>query len=402
MLYGDDMNKNEKLIKYIIFIILLIFILNKVLNVKQLNYKIKEGKNTFSIKENYNKKNYNIEISIKNKKFPINIYDDLNNKNKIIDKIYYYNDDKYTCILPIFDNKVLTDIMCDREDYIYNYNQLIGKNNKLDEYVKTIKEYNIDKYKNKDTYSLKETIKFFDNDILNVVSITSYKGLYINKMPINVFEKDVYKNKISTFIDNYYLVADYNESHEFTQFYLVNLTNNEIEKIKSKESISFDSFIQGIVNNKVYLYDYDNEIQYEIDIYNKKINIVSSREYIKYYTNTKWEKLSKSKVKRNSYFDYSTLDNDFTDYDYVKYSKDYYYLLNKNNNRYKLYRIKKDKINIVTYIGEVPTLDLNFNNDYFYYKDNNKIYFYSDRTGFKTILEDSEMEFNETIKYYIY
>ena len=402
MLYGDDMNKNEKLIKYIIFIILLIFILNKVLNVKQLNYKIKEEKNTFSIKENYNKKNYNIEISIKNKKFPINIYDDLNNKNKIIDKIYYYNDDKYTCILPIFDNKVLTDIMCDREDYIYNYNQLIGKNNKLDEYVKTIKEYNIDKYKNKDTYSLKETIKFFDNDILNVVSITSYKGLYINKMPINLFEKDVYKNKISTFIDNYYLVADYNESHEFTQFYLVNLTNNEIEKIKSKESISFDSFIQGIVNNKVYLYDYDNEIQYEIDIYNKKINIVSSREYIKYYTNTKWEKLSKSKVKRNSYFDYSTLDNDFTDYDYVKYSKDYYYLLNKNNNRYKLYRIKKDKINIVTYIGEVPTLDLNFNNDYFYYKDNNKIYFYSDRTGFKTILEDSEMEFNETIKYYIY
>ena len=402
MLYGDDMNKNEKLIKYIIFIILLIFILNKVLNVKQLNYKIKEGKNTFSIKENYNKKNYNIEISIKNKKFPINIYDDLNNKNKIIDKIYYYNDDKYTCILPIFDNKVLTDIMCDREDYIYNYNQLIGKNNKLDEYVKTIKEYNIDKYKNKDTYSLKETIKFFDNDILNVVSITSYKGLYINKMPINLFEKDVYKNKISTFIDNYYLVADYNESHEFNQFYLVNLTNNEIEKIKSKESISFDSFIQGIVNNKVYLYDYDNEIQYEIDIYNKKINIVSSREYIKYYTNTKWEKLSKSKVKRNSYFDYSTLDNDFTDYDYVKYSKDYYYLLNKNNNRYKLYRIKKDKINIVTYIGEVPTLDLNFNNDYFYYKDNNKIYFYSDRTGFKTILEDSEMEFNETIKYYIY
>ena len=396
------MNKKEKLIKYIVFIILLIFILKRLLNVKHVSYKIKVEKNTFNINENYNKKNYSIEISIKNKKFPINIYDNLNNKNRIIDNIYYYEDNKYTCILPVFEGKLYTDIMCYNGDYIYNYQQLLGENNKLDEYVKTIKEYDINKYKNKETYSLKDTIKFFDNEISNIVSITSYKGLYINKMPINIFDNDVYKNKISVFIDNYYLIADYNETHEFDQFYLVNLTNNKVEKIKTKESISFDSFVQGIVDNKVYLYDYDNEIQYEIDVYNKKINVVSSREYIKYYTNTKWEKLSKSKVKRNSYFDYSTLNNDFTDYDYVKYSNDYYYLLNKNNNTYKLYRIKKDKINIVTYIGEVPTLDLNFNNDYFYYKDNNKIYYYSDKTGFKTILEDSEMEFNETIKYYIY
>ena len=398
------MSKKERIIIYITFIIILILLLKKVLNIKEINYKIKNENITFNIKEKFNKKNYSIQIYVKNKKYNINIYNSLTKKSKVINNIYYFNDNNYECVLPIFSNEVLTDVMCYKNDnnYIYNYNQIIGKDSKLDEYVSGIKLYNKNVYNDNKTYSLKDTIKFFDNDISNTVSITSYKGLYINKMPINLFEKDIYNNKLSAFIDNYYLIANYNESHEFNEFYLVNLNNNEVEKIKSKEFISFDSFIQGIVDKKVYLYDYDNEVQYEINIYNKKITEVSNKDYIKYYTNTKWERLSKSKVKRNTYFDYSTLNNDFTDYDFVKYSQDYYYLLNKNGIKYKLYRIKKDDINIITYIGEVPTLDLNFNNDYFYYKDNNKVYFYSDRTGFKTILEDSEMEFNETIKYYIY
>ena len=395
------MEKKEKLVFYIVIICVLFFVVNKLLNIKNLSYVVKYKNVKFNIKENYNKKYYILEIKNNNHIYNFNIYDNLKAKRKIVNNIYYYIDKNYECILPIIDNKVLTDMMCYKGKVIYNYHTIKGNNNKLDKYVASIKEYN-NNYENKDTYKEKETLKIYDNKIKNIVSIISYKGLYINSMPVNLFKKDVYSNKISIYINNYFLSANYNENHEFNSFYLVNLSNSEIDQIELKDPISFDSFIQGIVDNKVYLYDYDNEIQYEIDIYNKKVNVVSNNDYIKYYTNTKWEKLSKSKVKRNSYFDYSTLDKNFIDYDEVKETADYYYLFIKDGNNYKLYRVNKNNLNNKTYIGLVPTTEIKTNNDYFYYINGNKLFYYSDTTGIKTILEDSEIEFNETIKYYIY
>lgn len=396
------MNKEEKIVFYIISILILIFLCTKILNIKDIKYTIKNGKNKFDIKENYNKKYYKLIIKKDKYIFPINIYNNINNSRKIVTNIYYYKDKTYECIFPIIKDKVLTDIMCYKDRIIYNYNEIRGESSKLDNYVNSIKEYKIDDFNNKETYTLNDTIKIYDNKINNIVSTTTYKGLYINGMQVNLFKKDVYSNKINTYIDNYYLTADYNNSHEFKNFYLVNLENSEVEKIRSKEPISFDSYIQGIVDNKIYLYDIDNEIQYEIDIYSKKVNVTSNKNYIKYYTNTKWEKLSKSKVKRNTYFDYTNLNNYFTDYDYVKESDDYYYLINKLESNYKVYRVNKNNLDIITYIGIIPTLDINPNNDYFYYTYDNILYFYSDKTGFKALLENTEKEFNERIKYYIY
>lgn len=402
MLYGDVMNKYQKIITYIIIVIILILISVKILNVNSISYKIRNENDTFNVKEKYDGEKYNITIINNKRQYLINIYDNLNKSKRIIDKIYNYSDKKYQCVFPVIKEKMLTDIMCYKDSVLYNYSQIKGENSKLDNYVSTIKEYKKSGYENKDAYNVVDTVKFYNNKINNVVSTTSYKGLYINAMQVNLFKNDVYSNKINTYIDNYYLTADYNKEYEFNTFYLVNLNNSEVDKIESKESISFDSYIQGIVDKKIYLYDFDNEIQYEIDIYNKKINIVSNNEYIKYYANKKWEKLSKSKVKKDIYFDYTTLDNDFSDYDYVKYSKDYYYLLNKDNGNYKIYRVNKNNIEIKTYIGVVPTLDIYFNKDYFYYTYNNVLYFYSDKTSFKTILENTEKKFNDTIKYYIY
>ena len=396
------MNKKEKSTIYIVIIIVLVIILKKVLSVTNITYKIKNENGIFSIRENYDKKRYHLEISNENRKYLINIYNDLKGSRKIVDKIYNYNDKKYQCILPIMSGEVLTDVICYKGNMIYNYNQIKGENDNLDNYVSTIKEYKKNVFGNKNTYNLIDTIKLYDNKINRIVSTTSYKGLFVNGMEINLFKKDVYNNKISTFINNYYLIADYNSEYEFKFFYLVNLKNSEVEKIEVKDSISFDSYIQGIVDNKVYLYDIDNEVQYEIDILSKKVNVVSSHDYIKYYTNTKWEKLSKSKVKRSTYFDYSTLNNDFTNYDYVKYSEDYYYLLNEENKNYKIYRVDNKNLDIITYIGIIPTTDIRMNNEYFYYTYDNTLYFYSDRTGFKTILENTEKEFNDSIKYYVY
>ena len=76
--------------------------------------------------------------------------------------------------------------------------------------------------------------------------------------------------------------------------------------------------------------------------------------------------------------------------------------LNKKNNYYELYRVDKNNIDIYKFIGVVPTKLIYTKDNYIYYEHNNKLYFYSDALGTRTLLEDSELSFNNTIKYYIY
>ena len=210
-----------------------------------------------------------------------------------------------------------------------------------------------------------------------------------------------YLRKIYILI-SYYIIADYERNYTFKYFYIVNLSTKEVKKLETKRDISYDSYIQGIVDNKLYIYDKDNENQYEINVINNEINLISSDKYIKYYTNNKWEKMNKVKANKEIYFDYETLDNYFTDYDIVKESRDYYYLFKRDGISYKLYRVDKNNIAVYKYILDVPTTDITFNDNYIYYVYKNKLYYYSDSVGIKTILENSELEFNDTIKYYIH
>ena len=77
-------------------------------------------------------------------------------------------------------------------------------------------------------------------------------------------------------------------------------------------------------------------------------------------------------------------------------------MFKQNNNQYRLYKVNKNDLNKLFYISLIPTLDVTINDDFIYYIYENKLYFYSDDIGLKSILEDNELEFNDTIKYYIY
>ena len=398
------MKNKKRLISFIIILIFLIVLCSFFFNNKTLKYKLKHEDNKFIIEEIYNKGNYYIKISKDDLKYSFYIYDKLSKKRKIVTDIHYYKDKTYECVLPIIDNEVKIDMVCYKDNVVYNYSELIGESKKLDKFIDTIKIYNKKKYiDNLSKSKIINSIKFYtQNSIKNIIAITTYKGLVVNKKEIKLFKNDVYNNKISTFIDNYYLIADYDNNFEFQYFYVVNINTNEVFKIKSKEVISLDSYIQGIVDNKVYLYDIDNENQYEIDIEDKKIKLISSNKYIKYYKNNKWEKMNKVNANKEIHFDYTSLDNNFTEYDKVLESDNYYYLFKEINNGYKLYRVDKENIDAYKFIHIVPTTSINFKDDYLYYVDNNKLYYYSDNSGLITLLEYNELEFNNTIKYYIY
>lgn len=396
--------KNRKKI-FILSILLLILIILCIVILKFDNttYKINVDGKSMTIEERHYNDSCYITIDSGDKIYPFRVYDNFN-RNKLVSKIYFYVDSSIECVLPIINDKVYVDMMCYKEDILYDYNSIIGENKDLDDYINTIKQYDLSKFKNENIhYENIGTVKYNLYDEFNKISaLSTYNGLVINGREVKIFEKDVYSNKISTFVNNYYIIADYEKNYSFNYFYIVNLYTKEISKLKSRNEISYDSYIQGIVDNKVYLYDKDNEVQYEIDVETSKINIISSNNYIKYYNNKKWEKISKLKANKEVYFNYDTLDNIFTDYDYVKETNNYYYLFKKNGISYKLYRVDKNNIDVYKYILETPVTSIVFKDNFLYYVYKNKLYYYSDNDGLKVIYENAELEFNDTIKYYVY
>ena len=395
------MNKKYKLLILLIVLIILIIVLKQILNFNSITYKLNIDNNKINIKETY-KDNYYIELTFNKKVYPFRIYKNLN-KNKIVKNAFIYKDDSVECVLPVIDNSLYTDMMCFKDGILYDYNSIKGEFSDLDKYVENIDLYNSNNFNNTilDTKTV-GTVKYniFDN-FDKTTAITTYNGLLVNGESVKLFEKDIYNNKLNAFINGYYITADYESNFTFKYFYIVNLNTKEIKRLESKIDISYDSYIEDIVDDKLYIYDKDNENQYEIDIENNKIKLISSDKYIKYYNNKKWEKMNKAKANNEIYFNYETLDNYFTDYDLVKESDEYYYLFKKDGISYKLYRVDKNNIDVYKYLLDVPTTDIKFNDNYLYYIYKNKLYYYSDSALIKTILENSELEFNDTIKYYI-
>ena len=285
------MKSKYKLVLMFLTIILLIIMCKVILSPNHLNYSLKINKNKFNIKEEYSKDYTYIKININNKVYSLYVND---KGRKIIDNIYYYKDNTYECLLPIINKSTKTDMMCYDGKTIYNYYNIKNKDEALDNYMSSIKEYSIENFiDNTDKFSKINYIKFYNN-IDKKVAITTYDGLISNYNNIKLFNKDVYNNIISAFIDKYYIIADYNKSYEFNEFLVTNLESQESFKIKSKYDISFDSYVQGIVDNKLYIYDKDNNSQYEIDIDKKRVNLLSNSKKIKVYKNHSWGYVSKN------------------------------------------------------------------------------------------------------------
>ncbi len=384
----------KRYIILIVFLIILVIFIRKTNN-KIIKYKIKANNEVFSIIEKNNKNYYYYNIKWNKKEYPIDIFKS-GIKKKSINKIYSYNDDLYSCILPLFNGEILTDIMCYKDSILYNYHSIKNENAKLDKYVESIKEYNIFD-ENAITENKYNNIITFYDDIGKSISITTYKGIISKEKDIKIFDRDVYSNKISAYVDKYYITADYNSNYEFNKFYIVNLNDNEISTVKVKNPISFDSYVQGIVDKKVYIFDPENEIQYEIDAKNTKISITSD-ENIKYYSNKKWSRVSVKQAKKELLFDYSSLDNIYNEYDKVYENGYYYYGIKKN----KLYRINKNSMKVKKYLIDLPVDKITIHDNYLYYVDDNELFYYSDITGLRVVLTNREFEFNKYIKYYIY
>ena len=381
-------------------------------NNQEVSYMLKLDNNSFEVieKSDFNNHNYFYDVTINNINFSFQIFKDYGKKIKLLTDIKYYEDEEYKCILPIFNGEILLDMICYNDVYDY-YRNIKGKNEKLDNYVANLDIYNENQFIDQNSSSEISNLMVFKENLINnhFIALKNYRGLFIINNEFdsivkdkNLFSKDIYNQKISTFINEYYLVADYNETHEFNKIIIFDIVNLEISEIISNTAISLDSYIQGVVDDKIYLYDKDNKIQYEIDIQNK--SIVKTGTEIK-YNDGEWKTMSIAEANQEKKFG---IENNYGFEGYEKIDKvgndcGYYYLYKKNGNKYDVYRVNIQNNSGLIYIFSTQSLDLiNYVDDYVYFVENNKIKVYNDSFGTKNILDYAELEFNKNINFYVY
>lgn len=394
----------------------------------QINYSIKKDNLNVLIDEKYvtNTKNesdnYRLKMTINNETFDFQTYYDFSKAEMVIKDFEYYEDDSYKCILPIFkDKKILFDFLCIGKKLTTFYNNIKGDDSKLDSYINSLdtKNYSVSNFvDNKDNPSENGTVTTYPSNIINnhYISMSNYKGLYTTNnanfkktYSVEIFAKDIYERKISGFVDNYYITADYESKYDFNVFYLINVTNNKIRKIISNEfKISFDSYVQGSLGKSLYVYDRTNQKQYEIKTNTLSVvEIGNSNTGIKIYNDGTWETLKIGDlVKKDIYFssDTSTNDNQYIKIDKAGNEKSgYYYYYQKNGSKYDLYRSNVSNDAQKVYLCTMNSIDkIKYIDDYVYFVEGNEIKYYHDSKGIRTLLKNTELTFNANLIYSIY
>ena len=383
-------------------------------------YEIKYDVNGYNVFEKYiartsgEKDSYYIEVTDGTDTFILNTYKNFNKQKELVKDVHIINVDKYKCAyieLKIKDFK--SNITCINNGIYYNYEDIKGKNSELD---KKIGELNYDLANFTDTAEeVKRTTGIFVSqaNLINkqFMGLTSYRGIYlINNYSdvkflyeIDLFEEDNINQKISAYVNHYYLVADYNQKYTFDKFYLIDITFGDKKEIKYHSKISFDSYIMGVIGDKVYLLDCDNKKQYEIDITERSIIEVGNENIgIKYYNNGEWEKMNYvTAVNNKPKFNINSIKVDgYERVDLIGGKETgYKYYYKKNGNKYDVYRSmqKNDKL---TYLFTTTSIDnIVYYNDYVYFQDGEYIKCYQDNIGVKKIYHAHKEVFSGIYKF---
>ena len=393
-----------------IFLFFLEFSFNYFKKHHEVTYKI----DNIEIKEDYRgntkeeENNYYLELKTEKNTFYIQTYEDFKKEKRIIKQVKYYSDDNYECILPIFKkNAVLTDLICIEDGKQINYNTI--QNSQITEFLNTISEYPKENYKdNLENVIMRNQTRFYPSNLPkdHYIALTYYKGLLVadetSFREIELFKKDVYTQKIKAFTNNKYLIINYNNNYDSNEFYVVNLKTRQYDAFGSNNTIKYDAYIQGTLENSVYLFDKDSKNQYQLDLKEKTITrIGNTNTGIKYYDGTWQNKNAYEAVNKELKFkEYETTD----EYIMIKKIRGKNYgttiYVKEVNGVYEVYRGIRDNQNLIYLFTTTDYKTMNFLKDYIYYKDGIYIKMYSDLTGIKTIMNSSEIT-NKSVSFYI-
>lgn len=419
----------KKMLKLLLTLFLIYFGIQYIVNLFSKNhdieYKLDTSNGSVSIREiltaSSDENSYYFGIDFNNQTIPFKVYNVYDKRRKMVKEVQTFVGDTYTCAYIKLDNNVIpSDMKCVSNGISYLYTSIKGIDNKLDQAVSS-SNYNQSKFVSDETVSAdKDNIKYYKNNYISNQNILldGYKGVYLfgDKVTsysrlITLYDTDVYSKVIETSSGKYYLVADYASSHEFSNFIVINIENGDSYTITSDYDISFDSFVEGTVDNMTYVLDTENKKQYEIDIKGKSIKLVGNEEHgAQIYSDGNWSVKNINEAIDNK-ITFGT--NAVSNVNNITYDRmdlvgstttGTYYIYTKNGSNYDVYAIYTQDSNMTkNYL--FTTDDINriaYRNGYVYYVVDNQLRVYGTDCGNRLILSTNELKYNKNLHFYVY
>ncbi len=374
----------------------------------KLDYYISINSKDATVHEEYSKTKdndyYFFKVKYDDKEFVFDIDNIFNKQKKVINDIKVYEKDELTCISPSYIKEFKSDIICDVNGEQRSYASIKDKYN-LDEFINTLYKFDKNKYvssSKSSVISMMDVYKenFEDNE--NVIVYTYKRLVKLNRPSssrIAFSNYDVYHNDLGTLIGKYYMLPKYEKKPEYSAFLIINMEDESIDNLYFDENISTNLYVNGVVDNKLYIFDKSNLVQYEINPFKKSYRIVGDKNTNgQYYDGEEWStkniyEFSNTEIKFAK--KYSIKDNYVEAFE----SDKYYYYRNSNNDFYKVY--KKDLTKRIFLFHNANAKEIQVVNDNIYYIDGTSLYRYND-TGTKIILSSKEFQYNYNNIYSVY
>ena len=403
---GGSMKKKIKIIIILVLIVLLgVFLFNKLKVHHLIKYNINKS---IRVEEEYvkDKKNdyYLFTVSIGDKSFIFDTNNKFNKKRKVLKDIKVFEEDELVCIYPMLIDSTYLDIQCNINNKLYSYVSIKDKYN-LSDFVAINKNYDDNLYNNNinNTFKEKDITVYKDNLYDNEdILIYNYKDLIKttnNGSSSIVFSNyDIYSNKLGVLVDNYYLIPKYTKKAEIDTYYFINVVSNNKKEVKLRNKLSTNVYINGIVDDKLYIFDKSNIRQYEINPKNNKIKMVGDKNSIKYYNGSWMDYNPYSYVKDEKSFE---IDDGAlkTNYEKLLDGGNCYYFYNSKGEFYKVY---KNDLSKYIYLFKYNSFkEVNIFNNKLYFIDNMTLYRW-DQFGIKAILKRNEFKYNYKRIYSVY
>ena len=394
----------KRVITFAIFLTILYFIFQygvvffKTEHVEEYSLKIEDK--IYVINESYSKNKvddfYLLTITVDNKEFVFDIDNSFNKQKNIVKDVKVYEADDLLCIYPIFLNdKVTGELECNIEGKLYSYFSIRDTYN-LESFVDTLPGYEKGFVGGTKTESYADLEVYIDNIMPDEhIVLYNYKSIFniTNKgnNHYNFSIKDVYTNKNGILVDKYYLVPDGNVAGIHEYMAVMDVETGSTFELPLRNQLSSNYYINGVVDNVLYIFDKSNLVQYSINPDHRDIRIECTKDSMcNAYLDGKWVTVSaydmlNKEIKFGE--DYGFLEDKI---DVVTKSKRYYYY-KTGNAFYRAYvNAPEKKVQLFTN-SDISIVRIA--NGSIYYIENDVLYRYT-TNSIVPLMKRNEFKFN--------
>lgn len=382
-----------------------------------IEYKFQVENKEYKVVEDYNKKlsnSYSIIISNDKDNFSYIVDNDYNKQKEIVKKIEVIDKDGTICISPILIDGKSLEIECSKSGVTYSY-EAMKNENIVNEFITYLRENNYNQSM-WDSESLEGdevlSITRYKNNLNDndTVAIWNYKGISIISNKVSDYQSlysfDKYNNNHGSVVGKYYItpVYKYDSVNDFNELYIINLETTKHIKMKLNETLNQDTFINGVVDNKLYYLDPDNLIQVEIDPVKNEEKIVGTKDSSARYYDGKWNDVNiYDLINDKKTFKLNISDNEII----KKYNpkelleaKSCYYFVTNDGSYYRLNKVNGTTPVLIFKKNDLKELKVSGNTLYFIEGDT--LYYYDNLYGLRRIIKNTEWNYNYTNIYGIY